>query len=326
MSHFEKLKQNPEKHNIYQAFRILEAHFASAPRFGESLRSKEDPVRIEQEAELAFPPSSINALETSVDHKVKIVNRVFGLFGPEGPLPLHITEFARDRKRNNRDSTFYSFVNSLTHRLTGLLYRSWRTGQPAIDFDRGRGGEFEERVAALTGLRGKSFTDCDAFPDLGKLYFTGHLGSKSKNSAGLEDMLSSFFRVPVKVEQFVGSWLQLEKDDHWHLGSRIGLGDDTILGEYIWSNSAKFRIHVGPVSLADYKRFLPDSKSIEKLKSIVRNYIGDTLDWDVKLVLKADDVPTIGLGVANTNLGHTVWLGRRDKCFDAGDLYLNPVF
>ena len=77
MSHFEKLKQNPEKHNIYQAFRILEAHFASAPRFGESSRSKEDPVRIEQEAELAFPPSSISALEISADNKVKIVNRVF---------------------------------------------------------------------------------------------------------------------------------------------------------------------------------------------------------------------------------------------------------
>src|SRR3546814_4973730 len=35
----------------------------------------------------------------------------FGLFGPNAPLPLHLTEYAMDRQTNARDSTFTAFAN-----------------------------------------------------------------------------------------------------------------------------------------------------------------------------------------------------------------------
>ena len=57
----------------------------------------------------------------------------------------------------------------------------------------------------------------------------------------------------------------------------------------------------------------------------MRNYLGDALDWDVNLVLKAPEVPRMALGGANAALGHTTWLGvRRDLAHDAADLYLSP--
>src|SRR3546814_13244173 len=34
----------------------------------------------------------------------------FGLGGPNGPLPLHITEYVRERQRNNADSTSKRFL------------------------------------------------------------------------------------------------------------------------------------------------------------------------------------------------------------------------
>ena len=47
------------------------------------------------------------------------------------------------------------------------------------------------------------------------------------------------------------------------------------------------------------------------------------LDWDVRLVLKQEQVPTLSLG-GRTRLGWTTWLGRRRAATAADDLHLDP--
>ncbi len=37
----------------------------------------------------------------------------FGMFGPNGPLPLHLTEYVRDREKMENDKTFRAFADSL---------------------------------------------------------------------------------------------------------------------------------------------------------------------------------------------------------------------
>lgn len=56
----------------------------------------------------------------------------------------------------------------------------------------------------------------------------------------------------------------------------------------------------------------------------MRGYVGDVLDWDVNLVLRADEVPAARLG-GDTRLGQTSWLGARSARGDADDLYLSPM-
>jgi type VI secretion system protein ImpH len=50
----------------------------------------------------------------------------------------------------------------------------------------------------------------------------------------------------------------------------------------------------------------------------VRNYLGDEFEWDLNLVLVANEVPVLELGVAG-ELGWTTWLGRRRSPADAAD-------
>jgi type VI secretion system protein ImpH len=328
LSHFERLAKDPEKHHVFQALRVIEAHFSDAPRLGESRRPREDMVRLGQEAELAFPPTSIAAFKLGSGGKpARLTNRFFGLFGPQGPLPLHMTEYARDRRRNHRDPTFVAFADMLTHRMMSLLYRAWTAGQPAPSFDR-RDDPMARKVSALAGFRGDKMQDRDAMSDLAKLHFVGHLSQGSKNAEGLVSILSVFFGIPVRLRQFVGSWLELEPDDRWQLGSKSGLGQSTSVGQKVWSRAAKFRLHIGPLSLAEYERLLPGGASLGRLRSIVRNYVGDTLDWDIHLILAGDEVPRASLG-GTTRLGHTSWIGSRqdmDKVrADAEDLYLYPA-
>ncbi|WP_209426241.1 type VI secretion system baseplate subunit TssG [Pararhodobacter sp. SW119] len=322
---YARLVQDPRSHHLFQAMRILEAHHADRPRLGRSRRPEQDALRLGQEPELAFARTTIvDFARDRQSGRLRLAQLAFGYFGPNGPLPLHLTEFARERKRKHRDSAFVAFADMLTHRLLSLFYRAWTTGQPAPSFDRPDADPYARKVAALAGLDGKALRDRDAMPDLAKLHFAGHLSSGAKPAEALVAMISAFFDAPVRLQQFVGSWLELEPDDRWQLGQPAGLGRTTSIGNRVYTRSAKFRIRLGPVGLEEFKRLLPGNGSLERLASIVRNHVGDALDWDVNLVLKAEDVPRSALG-GTTALGHTSWLGtRRSDARDADDLYLAP--
>ena len=332
LTHYAQLLAEPEKYHIFRALRILEAQFPDLPRLGESTRPRQEPFRLEQEAELAFPPSTIARMVAPARGKPgRLVNRFFGLFGPHGPLPLHLTEFARDRQRNHRDPTFLAFGNMLTHRLFGLFYRAYAAAHPAPSFDRSLKGNragrevdpFARKVAALSGHYEKGFANRDEMPDMAKRHFVGHLTPGPKHALGLVSIISGFVRAPVSLQQFVGQWLELEPGDRWQLGSRVGLGLGTSVGSKVWSHAAKFRLRIGPLTLKDFERMMPGSPSLARLEAIVRNYVGDTLDWDINLVLRRDQVPQAVLG-QTTMLGHTSWIGTRTSDTDADDLYLIP--
>ncbi|MGI3171008.1 type VI secretion system baseplate subunit TssG [Pseudooceanicola sp. C21-150M6] len=322
---FDQLQDDPTAFHIFLAFRVMEAAYPDAPPLGRSRRPQEDRMRLEQEPSLSFEPSSIARVSAAQGSTPgRFVAYPFGLFGPQGPLPAHLTEYARDRKRQHRDTTFYAFANMLTHRVTGLIYRAWTTGNPAAAFDRGQGSDLDRKVAAVSGHLGPGLSDRDSMPDLARRHFAGLLAPGPRHPGGLVAMVAAFFGASVRISEFVGSWLPLDPADRWQLGSRAGLGHNTSIGNRVWSRSAKFRIHIGPMSLADYSARLPGSDSMRRLTAIVNSYVGQTLDWDVNLILRGDEVPAAQLG-GNTRLGHTSWLGGRPDGSDAEDVIFSPA-
>ncbi len=324
LTHLARLQDHPEKHHIFHAFRVLEAAYPESPRLGDARRPRDDRVRFGQEAELSFPPSTVAGFNAPIgDRPGRLTNRFFGLFGPQGPLPLHMTEYARERLRNHRDPTLVAFANMLTHRMVTLLYRAWRSGQPAPSFDRGENDGFERKVAAIGGYHGTHLRKKDDFPDLAKRHFAGLLAQGPKNAEGLKSILSAFFGAKVEVRQFIGCWLELEPDDRWQMGQPAILGRTTSIGDRVWTRSAKFRLKIGPLPLKDYERLLPGGESLSRLRALVRNYVGDALDWDVNLVLRKEDVPRAKLG-QTMRLGQTSWIGEFKSDQDADDLYLEP--
>jgi type VI secretion system protein ImpH len=329
---YAQLLADPQRHHIFLALRIIEAQFDDLPRLGESKRPREDRFRLGQEAEMAFPPTTIATVTPpNAGRPGKLVNRFFGLWGPMGPMPIHLTEYARDRLRNHRDPTLVAFADMLTHRLMSLLYRAWVAGQPAPSFDRamkteklrGPADPFERKLAALSGHYEPGLRDRDAMPDLSKRHFVGHLAPAPRHPEGLVSMVSAFVNAPVDLLEFVGEWLDLEPDDCWSLGAPTGLGLGTSIGTQVFSHAAKFRLRIGPMRLKDFKRLMPGQVLLKRVEDVVRNYVGDTFDWDINLVLAKAEVPKSQLG-SDTALGHTSWLGMRTEDSDADDLYLVP--
>lgn len=313
------LERAPEAHHVFLAIRAIEARHADARALGRSRRPREDRVRLSQEPSMAFAPTTIRAYEPPRDGAPgRLTQAAFGLFGPHGPLPAHLTEFARSRERTHRDPTFRAFADMLIHRPLSLLYRAWTTGQPAPSHDRGE-GEIALQVSALAGHRDDALRGRDAMPDTAKRHFAGFLSTGVRSAASLSAMLGALVGAPVRVRQFVGSWLTLEPEDLWRLGSApIG---GACLGERVRSLSARFRVEVGPLTLAQYRALLPGGPALARVAAVIRNHSGDALDWDVRLALAAEEVPVMALG-REARLGHTTWMGARSDPGPAADLHL----
>ncbi|WP_425093568.1 type VI secretion system baseplate subunit TssG [Tropicimonas sp. S265A] len=325
VGHLDRLASNPGRFHLFHALRVLEAHHADTSRMGKSRRPSEDPVRLGQLPEMAFPKSTIASFEPQEQGKpARLMNLFFGLFGPHGPLPLHITSYARDRFRNHRDRTMLDFSNIFTHRMLGLFYRAWASAEPAPSFDRAESDEFSDRVAALAGYMGEALTERDAMPDLAKRFYAAHLSNGTRHGDGLSGLLSGYFQSDVSVKQFVGEWMTLEPSDCWRLqpASRRrhrGLGRSYHLGTRVWSRASKFGLRIGPMNLDEYTSLLPGGPRFAQLVAIVRNYAGNAMSFDVVLVLAKDEVPEPTLG-GEVRLGYNMWIGQRPKMEDADDL------
>lgn len=322
------LESDARRFDFFQAVRLLEVAYPNAPRVGASLRPRDDAVRFSQEPELVFHPTTLGAFTPATDRDpARLAVNFFGLLGPNGPMPLHLTEYVRDRLRNGNDPTLARFLDVFHHRMVSLFYRAWADAQPAVSLDRQERDRFSTYVGTVFGLGEPALRDRDAVPDFAKLHFAGLLAAPTRHAAGLKLVLSRFFELPVEIEQWVGHWMRVPPTEVSRLGARDGsswLGVSTLLGARVWDGQHKFRIVIGPLSLADYERFLPGGHSLRLLVDWVRNYVRDGLDWDVRLQLRQADVPRLKLG-RHARLGYTSWVLRGAAAGDQKQLLLQPA-
>ncbi|TXT27320.1 MAG: type VI secretion protein [Gallionellaceae bacterium] len=315
----------PSEYELFSALRLVECAFQDKPRLGGAKRPRDEPIRVSQEVSLSFAASDIASVEPANEyHPPRLQQRVLGLFGPNGALPLHLTDYAYERKRYEGDATFARFVDVFHHRMLLLFYRAWANHQPVVSLDRPAENRFGGYVAALCGLGTPALRNRDSVDDLFKMGHAGILARHVKCAEGLQVLLADYFEVQVHIEEWVGYWLPVPESERTRLGSRLGfsmLGLDAVIGERIWDCQTRFRIVLGPLSLKNYQRFLPDGKSYTKLVDLVRLYVGEELAWEAQLILRREEVPLPLLG-EQIRLGWTVWLGGRLEEQDADDLVI----
>ena len=110
------------RYSFFQAVRLVDLLFARATeqRVGRGLAPQDEPLRFQARASLAFPASELYALGYDPEDRqqfdrqrrvplspawrnpqtpLPITTNFFGLFGPQGVLPLHYSEFVFQRLR-----------------------------------------------------------------------------------------------------------------------------------------------------------------------------------------------------------------------------------
>ena len=318
------LQREPSAYGFYLAARLLECAHPDQPRIGTSRRLRDDPIRFGQEPSLAFALSTIARARLDRGPPRLLVN-FLGLTGPNGALPYHLSEYVRDRDRNFGDRTLVHFLDTFHHRILSMFYRAWADAQPTVSLDRPSEDPFGRRLASLAGYGMRSLRDRDEVPDSAKLAHTGLLAEGVRHAEGLARMLANFFGIRAKVDSWQPHWMKLPTDALTRLGrgaENARLGRSSVLGRRVWDCQSRFRIVLGPLSLASYEAFLPVGHHLPRLRAWVLNYVGHELSCDAQLVLRRDEVPPTRLGKAG-RLGWTTWIGRRRAPTDAADLVMN---
>ena len=314
---FAELAEQPWRFDFFQALRLIEAAHPHKPRLGTARRPLDEPVRMGQAPELSFAPATLHAVVSdAAGGKPRIEVRFFGLFGPNGPLPLHLTEYARQRLLHHNDPTFARFADLLQHRLLLLFYRAWAQAQPTVSLDRPAEDRFAAYVGSLIGLGLPQVLDRDAAPDHAKLHFAGLFARQVRNADGLAHILSGYLGRPVWVEQFAGVWMELPRAERTRIGAGAGrrhpaaaLGAGAVLGGMVWDRQHSVRIHIGPLARAEFESLLPDGSALPAVQALVQQYLGDEFGWDLELTLGAGQAPATRPGVQG-RLGWTSWLGQ----------------
>jgi type VI secretion system protein ImpH len=313
--------------DFFQALRLLENAHPGKPRIGASLRPRDDAVRFGRDPSLGFEPGAVAGFTPATGAaKARLAVNFFGMFGANGPLPLHLTEYARDRARNHGDHTLVAFLDVFHHRMVSLFYRARAAADPAVSLDRPDSDRFADYVGSLFGIGAPGMRGRDEIGDFAKLHFAGLMANQRRPAAGLVTILRAYFKLPVEIEQFVGHWMTIPLDGQTRIGMDDRgnrLGTSAVLGKKVWDCQHKFRLVIGPVDYDDYERMLPGGASMTRLVDWVKSYAGTVLDWDVRLVLKRPEVPPLQLGARR--LGWTTYLASGPAVRDARQLLINPT-
>ena len=313
MSSLESLRARPERFTLFAALRLLEQLNPERPRLGAGRRLADDAVRLGQPPHLTFAPCDIAALGSS-EAGLPLLNQYgFGVFGPNGPLPLHLTEYAFERSAHRGDPGVVDFINAFQHRFIALFYRAWADGDPAVNLDRPESDRFVRYVGALVGLASPAARTAAPVGSRAALGRGALFGQSSRSAEALERALSDYFGLEVSIRQFVPGWLEIPHEARTRLGvgSRAAaLGAGATLGARSWQCQHQFEIAVGPLAYEAFARLLPDTPEVAELAAIVRLFTNDEWSWQLRPTLAAGEAPGVTLGGA-ARLGWSSWLGGR---------------
>jgi type VI secretion system protein ImpH len=332
----DELHHRTHRFDFFQAVRLLE-RLAGEPSerplrpVGEDSSPLQEAVRFRVLPSHAFPAGSIDKLlvPPTDDAKAKqrppeLVTTFLGLIGANGALPRHYTSMLIERIRA-KDFAMRDFFDLFHHRTISLFYRAWEKYRLPVVYERAASPVGSHREDLFTyglycllglgtgGLRGRMDFDDEAF-----LFYAGHFAHHPRCALSLECLLADYFELPVRVKQFQGQWLYLQRDDQSMLpsaeypqGQNARLGENVVVGERVWDVESKLRIRLGALGYADFRRFLPAGEALRPLCQMVRFYIGPQFDFDVQLVLKGPEAPWCRLGgdgADASRLGWNTWV------------------
>lgn len=320
------LSEQPYQHDLFQILRRLDAQGGLEWPLGRAPHPHQEPIRLGQQPSLSFAPSTLASAGPASDSPAyQLMIYSFGLFGPNGPLPLHFTEYVRERYLHNQDRTLLDFINLFHHRLILLFYRAWANSQPTVSLDREDDQAFTRYLSSVIGMGTDRLRPQDSLPTHAKYFMAGHLVRQGRDAEGLAKILRYYFQVPVRIIENIPVWLSIAPEQQTRLVADKGLqlGLDVFLGRAVRDVQHKFRIELGPMSLAEYQRFMPGSPQAMELRDWVRHYVGIEYLWDVRLILRKEQVSRATLSDGQ-RLGLSSWLRDNDGANDAGDLIFSP--
>jgi len=286
--------------------RYIDANAPLSKRFGYSISPKQDAVRLGQTPLLHFHSSAFTGVSfDKVNGNYKLKNGYWGLFGINGPLPTHLTEYVIERKHRFKDSTLTEFLDIFHHRFLSLFYRAWADSQPTASHDRADSDTFMRRISVFSGAAGEQTETFGKKSNI-QPYLAGLFSQKNRSGSTLAQILSEYIKQNVSINEFEGAWYELQPTERSQLGhANTSLGVDSIAGLKTFQRSFNFSIEIGPLCYQDYYALVSNKARFSNLKSLVIKTVGSEYCFTIKLVLKPHQTQASYLG--QCKLGINSW-------------------
>jgi type VI secretion system protein ImpH len=306
----ERLRREPSAFDFFQAVRLLGRLLPEGRPVGEFANPDTEVVRFGANPDIGFPPGQIAALDWPEGLQPVMRVNFMGVTGAKGVLPLYYSALVRERLRA-RDGSMCAFFDIFNHRAISLFYQAWEKYHFIAAYER-RGDRVTPHLLDLLGLGTQGLAGRQATPDEALIFRCGLVAPLVRSAEALRALLIDYFEVPVEIEQFVGSWNAIDQQTqcrftgHAISSEQLGLG--AVVGDEIWDRQSGVRVRLGPLTLEQYRAFLPEGSAHRPLEALIRFFAGKELDFQVQLVLRRDEVPPCALGEDGPTAPRLGWL------------------
>ena len=298
----------PWRANFFTTLRRLSASDRQKPLPGAALKVSDENFRLSQAVSLAFPASEIASLAVQ-DNRLAVKLFSLGVWGPQGPLPLHYSELALSRFLQ-QDTALVDFIDLFHHRCMAIFFRAWYAAQDTASLDRPEQDRFSHYIHCLSGsdllpINAATLTRHE------RLSASFHLARKHCSPDDLVAALRALFHLPFHIEEFQRGWIKVAPNEQTDLGRHShtsSLGHGAMLGEASYQASHKFKVWCGPLSHEQYLSLHPENERLSRISDAIQRLSGGYLHFEIQLMLAATTSPQLRLS-GGEQLGFDTWLG-----------------
>ena len=122
---FTQAQKTPWRYGFLNLMRRVDVQLCTVPA-GSAWQPSMEKFRLGQTPTLTFAPREIASVSWQ-QGRLHLSLYSLGLWGPNGPLPLHYTELARNRTESRCDPTLTRFTDLFHHRWLTQFYQAWRS-------------------------------------------------------------------------------------------------------------------------------------------------------------------------------------------------------
>ncbi|NNE64863.1 MAG: type VI secretion system baseplate subunit TssG [Gammaproteobacteria bacterium] len=297
--------ENGESYDFFQAVKLLEKLSGESRKTASSIST----ISIKPELSLDFPQSEIVAIDKdSETGRYDITTTFFGLYGVSSPLPGFYTEELLDDEWDELEER-KAFFDLIHNHMYPLLYSAWLKYKFSTNTVEFSANKYWEIIFSLIGLPEAFRHEENKQGQL--LKYAGILSLGSRSLLGLQTILNDKFGdIDIEVVPCVKRSVPIDRKQRSYLGVKNHqFGESIFIGQNTVDRTGKFSIQIGPLDIDQFRQIKKDNVAIDWIKSLLRIYLIDPLDYSIEILLKPGMIQPACIGDFESSvLGNNCWL------------------
>lgn len=294
--------------DFFELIRRIDKAWEPYSRLGESHDKYFQKIRIVQPADLSFASREVVSVKQIAEKDdalplVEIESRHFGLFAPYGPMPIYVSEHARNEYLLKKNKAFEQFMNLISQRFAIYQYRCWAQLHAAIGHDKSAANAFQNRINNIVGINKVNKVPNEHIRKLRQSFPGAYLKDRMSLDE-LQKIIAKYFNVAVNITKRYPTWIALENKSKFILGKKI-------LGKKFYNIESSALIELGPFRDKSFLAYDRREKKLKELIEVCDDFVNQLLSFTV--VMYVETRPEWREAINNLQIGKNSWLKPRTQ-------------